>query len=566
MSVGFFKIPDCSICYAPLTANLCILNTCGHVFHQTCAKKWFESKRVKCPCPLCRTTWTLKSQRVLSYQVEPIPLQDLCLNDSVTGNFQSILQNVLEKGKEAVKTYSSEIENLTRELQLSRKQEEETFNKLKECTVSIEAYKNQCDELSMEAERLKKFNKTLTKKAQQTKDEIVLVKYLKEPCNDDEFENLMKRFGVALDPKIFLTVLHNRIREESIISQSKEVTKERWKQNALELKAVNDQLLARCQLQESILNRLKKEKKHLSAVVKQTSNRTSFPASSLACSVKQPNDSQGISCKSEIPIKLSPESSSCFRKQDNFYEDGQAQCNFEKKLHQFERTSSPILMDFLASNCFENVNDHEAHKEVSVEKHVEVVLKSPGMETTIIMNPLPLPTTKNETSEMLSNSLEIDQETVTSSPKDTLLLQSETNGLTGAKNEQETILPKEHQLEEVSCHTPQKAASQVTWESLGLTSTPLCTPSDTPHSSTSSIFLGESVSLTNRVRQKRQSQQSKEKTSLINNKLRLTLGITTSPQSLSTTTHTVQKPYQSCRTRKNKPVQNFRDIRGFFNT
>lgn len=45
------------------------------------ARKWFESKRVKCPCPLCRTTWTLRSQRTLNFQIEPLPLSSDTLSE-----------------------------------------------------------------------------------------------------------------------------------------------------------------------------------------------------------------------------------------------------------------------------------------------------------------------------------------------------------------------------------------------------------------------------------------------------------------------------------------------------
>jgi hypothetical protein len=148
-------------------------------------------------------------------------------------------------------------------------------------------------------------------------------------------------------------------------------------------------------------------------------------------------------------------------------------------------------------------------------------------------NPLPSVIEENEASETFNKLLKIHQNIVASPLKEILSLSSETSELCGTENKK-TFLREEHDSKEISCHTPQKPANQVTWESLGLPSTPLCTPSDTLHSSTSSLLLGESVSLTNRLRQKRQSQHSKEETSAIHNKLRLTLGITTSPQSLST--------------------------------
>jgi len=51
---------DCHICLNPLNQDsVCMLYSCGHVFHCTCVKLWVDSKRssgtIRVPCPICRS-------------------------------------------------------------------------------------------------------------------------------------------------------------------------------------------------------------------------------------------------------------------------------------------------------------------------------------------------------------------------------------------------------------------------------------------------------------------------------------------------------------------------------
>lgn len=205
--------------------------------------------------------------------MEPLPVSTEALDPAAAADIITTLQSVAEAGRGTWETLQKRLEAVEKELNLSKEREAATASLLKDALASTDKYKAQRNELSLEANRLRKINQQLQHKSEQAKDELALVKYLKQPQNDEEFAKLVSRFDTSTDRTLFLSVLHNRLREENSVSESKEAAKERWKQNAIDLKAANDRLIARLHAQEAITSDLQKNTQDLKTRLKRLRRR-----------------------------------------------------------------------------------------------------------------------------------------------------------------------------------------------------------------------------------------------------------------------------------------------------
>ncbi|KAI3896479.1 hypothetical protein MKX03_014626 [Papaver bracteatum] len=161
----------CMVCYEdlkPLTENLQVITTCGHVFHQHCLLQWLEySVANNRTCPVCRQTCRRENVRRLYFQ-----------SDGDSTDHSQNLPDTEGTEEDEVKKLQGKLLGLTSsfEHQLQQlKDMSEELNKLNDMNKEL----TKCnEEKNKELNKLKDMNKELTRYNEAKNKDIVFYKAL----------------------------------------------------------------------------------------------------------------------------------------------------------------------------------------------------------------------------------------------------------------------------------------------------------------------------------------------------------------------------------------------------
>lgn len=139
---------------------------------------------------------------------------------------------------------------------------------LDQVSCNAEKYKTQRNELHSEAASLRTQLRQVQQKFDKAKEKMALVRYFETPeYDEEEFKAVTAVFAGASDQSAFLVGMHNRIREERAALRCVEDSKERWRENATELKTANKHLLAQLATERKMREELGVQIKSLRALV-----------------------------------------------------------------------------------------------------------------------------------------------------------------------------------------------------------------------------------------------------------------------------------------------------------